>query len=88
MERFSPENKDALELSPYFKAISRTPHVCPRCRHKLELQPLRLTWDGAVWRCRDCGWFQVEMAPDSAKMGSRVKEEPTARILSVEFGER
>ena len=88
MERFRNENKDALELSPYFKAINRTPHVCPRCRYKLELQPLELTWDGAVWRCFGCGWFQVEMAPDSAKMGPRVKAKPASRILPVEFGKR
>lgn len=75
----------ALQLSPYFKAISRQPHMCPECGHRLVLKPLELTWDGAVWKCERCKWFQTELAPDSAKMGQREPAKPKARIISVDF---
>lgn len=75
-----------LELSPYFKAISRQPHFCPECGHRLVLRPLELTWDGAVWKCEKCNWFQTELAPESAKLGQRVAEKPRARIISLDFG--
>lgn len=74
-----------LQLSPYFKAISKTPHFCPECGHVLVLNPLKRTWDGAMWKCERCKWFQLEVAPEAAKMGERGKE-PRARIISVDFG--
>lgn len=72
-----------LELSPYFKAISRQPHLCPECGGRLVLKPLKLTWDGAVWKCERCKWFQAEFAPDSAKLGERGAK-PKARIIRLE----
>ena len=83
-----------LELSPYFKAISRQPHMCPRCGHRLELRPLELTWDRAVWRCGCCGWFQTVIAPKAAEMGQRdpspqpapAKPRHCGRIIEVDFG--
>lgn len=75
-----------LELSPYFKSLARVPRICPDCmERKLRLQPLELTWDAAVWRCDGCGWFQTELAPESAKLGQRGEEKPRARIISVDF---
>ena len=73
------------ELSPYFKAISHAPHFCPECGHPLELNPLALTWDGAMWRCGRCKWFQLELAPEAAKLGERKPEKPGARIIPVDF---
>lgn len=76
----------SLELSPYFKSLARVPRVCPSCRkHKLALEPLKLTWDAAVWKCDGCGWFQTELAPEGAKLGERVAKQ-RARIISVDFG--
>jgi len=78
-----------LQLSPYFKAISRQPHFCPECGFPLKLNPLELTWDGAMWKCERCKWFQLELAPDSAKKGqrddTREPDKPRARIISVDF---
>lgn len=77
-----------MELSPYFKAISKQPHFCPECGHVLKLNPLELTWDGAMWKCEECKWFQLELAPDAAKMGQRdgKPEKPKARIIKLDFG--
>ena len=79
-----------MELSPYFKAIARVPHACPECHHRLRLIPLELTWDGAIWKCDNCKWFYVELAPENAKMGQRdAQPEPpkrTGRIIAVDFG--
>ena len=77
-------------LSPYFQALARKPRICPEClNHKLKLNSLELTWDGAVWKCDGCGWFQLELAPDSAKMGPRTKEEEQRpNVIKVGFGRR
>jgi len=79
-----------LQLSPYFKAIARRPHFCPECGGPLKLKPLELTWDGAVWKCEACHWFQLEVAPEAAKLGQRDArgEEPgrRARNVGVDFG--
>ena len=71
-----------LELSPYFKSLTRTPHMCPECHKPIRLNPLKRTWDGAMWKCDACGWCQLELAPDSAKLGQRDSEQPKrARII-------
>ena len=77
-----------LELSPYFKSIAKRPHMCPECGHRLVLKPLELTWDGAMWKCEECKWFQLELAPEAAKMGQRdeTPEKPRARIIKVDIG--
>lgn len=75
MSKKWPEN-GTKPLSPYFKALARQPHICPRClKHKLRLVSLELTWDGAVWKCDGCGWFQVELAPADAQLGPREPED-------------
>ena len=76
-----------MQLSPYFKSLARTPRVCPRCmKSKLRLEPLKATWDAAVWKCGACGWFQTELAPERACLGER--EEPGGRIVKVDFGKK
>ena len=79
-----------LELSPYFKSLARTPHVCPRCRKPVELKSLELTWDGAMWKCDACGWCQLELAPEAAKVGQRGGGQDwpdhRARIIRLDFG--
>ena len=72
-------------LSPYFQALARHPRICPRClKQKLALESLELTWDAAVWKCDGCGWFRLEMAPDSAKMGPR----KASNVIKVDFKRR
>lgn len=71
-----------MELSPYFKAVARIPHLCPECGHALVLRPLERTWDGAMWKCERCKWFQVETAPEAARMGERTA--PAAHVTGVE----
>lgn len=75
-----------MELSPYFKSLMRTPKMCPECHAPIRLNPLELTWDGAMWKCDACGWCQLELAPEAAKLGQREPEKPRARIISVDFG--
>ena len=75
-----------MELSPYFKSLTRTPKMCPECHAPIRLNPLELTWDGAMWKCDACGWCQLELAPEAAKLGQREPEKPRARIISVDFG--
>lgn len=77
-----------MQLSPYFKSISKQPHFCPECGHPLTLNPLKLTWDGAMWKCPNCKWFQLEQAPEAAKLGQREQLKRGARIISVDFGGR
>lgn len=57
------------ELSPYFKGLARTPHPCPERGAILDLEGLKLSWDGAMWRCPSCGWFQLDVAPEAASLG-------------------
>ena len=79
-----------LELSPYFKSLARAPHLCPECRAPVKLEPLELTWDVAVWKCDACGWFQLELAPEAAKVGQREARQgqpgASARIIKLDFG--
>lgn len=77
-----------MELSPYFKSLTRTPKMCPECHAPIRLNPLELTWDGAMWKCDACGWCQLELAPEAAKLGQREPEKPRARIIPVDFGSR
>ena len=75
-------------LSPYFRALAREPRICPDClEHRLRLVPLELTWDGAIWKCDGCGWFQLELAPDDAKLGPRGLE-GAPNVIRVDFGRR
>ena len=73
-------------LSPYFAARARTGRACPRCGKPAELRGLELTWDGAMWKCTSCGWFDVEMAPGGAKLGQREPAPPRGRIIKLDFG--
>lgn len=72
-----------LELSPYFKSLTRTPKMCPECHAPIRLNPLELTWDGAMWKCDACGWCQLELAPEAAKLGPR---RARANVIEVDFG--
>ena len=68
-----------MELSPYFKALARQKRICPRC-HKapLSIVPLALTWDGATEKCGACGYMNLILAPESARLGQReqVEDQP------------
>lgn len=68
-----------MELSPYFEALARQKRVCPRC-HKapLSIVPLALTWDGATEKCEACGYMNLILAPESARLGQReqVEDQP------------
>ena len=61
-------------LSPYFKALAHTPHICPQCHGKLELEPSPLNPNVAVWKCNaHCGWIDSVVAPKEACVGKIIK---------------
>ena len=61
-------------LSPYFQALARTPHICPQCHGKLELEPSPLNPNVAMWKCKaGCGWLQAVKAPKEACVGKIIK---------------
>ena len=61
-------------LSPYFQALARTPHICPQCHGKLELEPSPLNPNVAMWKCKsECGWLQAIEAPKEAYVGKIIK---------------
>lgn len=72
------------ELSPYFKGLSQTPHPCPECGAILDLEGLKLSWDGAMWHCPSCGWLQLDVAPKAASLGPR--KSGSVHIIRPHFG--
>lgn len=73
-------------LSPYFRSRGRAGRACPECGARAGLRGLELTWDGALWKCPRCRWFELEMAPEGARLGPREPAPPRGRIIRPDFG--
>ena len=56
------------DMTPYFRSRHAQKRICPEC-HKaaLEVRPT-LSPNGGIDHCPNCGYFQVVVAPEAAKV--------------------
>lgn len=73
------------ELSPYFRSLARQRRICPEClRGCLTVKPSGSGDPDAAWDACACGYRQLRLAPEGARLNTGPTEAPGEDQLMVD----